>query len=105
MNDDIRPMTPPSETSDEMRALIMGGVLGCHGATAQPATPVAYPVAPKRPLTQTSTFPVADESAKRPKLSEELWKHAGLMHEYGGLKHYMRMVSGEIAWPRPQPPD
>lgn len=121
MNDDVRPLTPPHGGNDMMRELIMGGTLGCHGAISQPETvvhglpplptpvptPVAFPVAPKRPLPPPfPSFPVApDPVAKRLKLGEGPWKHAGLMSEYGGIKQYMRMVKGEIPWPPRDPSD
>lgn len=116
MNDDVRPMTPPNGGTDMMRALIMGGTLGCHGAVSQPATiipalplipqpvsvPNAFPVAPKRPLPPPTfpAFPVALEHVpKRLRLGDGPWKHAGLMSEFGGVKMYLRMVKGEVPWP------
>lgn len=120
MDEDIRPLTPPNGGDDMLHALIMGGALGCHGAISQPMTVAAavpaplpplpqplpvllpFPVAPKRPLPPVPpfhNFPVASQPAKRLKLGEGPWRHAGLMNEFGGVKQYLRMVKGEIYWP------
>lgn len=115
-NDDIRPMSP-MPVNDELQALIMGGRLGCHGAISQsapapavapaalpalPALPALFSVAPKRPLPFPVAFPVAPEPLQKQVKVEnlkQLWKHAGLLREFGGIQSFMRMQRGEVAWP------
>jgi len=82
-----------------LNAMIMGGTLGCHGAILQPMTQTnALPDIPQ-PLPVPAVFPVAPPPAKRMKLGDGPWQHAGLMREYGGVKQYLRMKRGEIPWP------
>jgi len=76
-----------------MRELINGDQPVCCGPDNANVTQLT-----KRHLPQCSALP-----SQRPRLEDNLWKHAGLMKEFGGVKQFLKMKRGDIPWPQTQP--
>jgi len=64
--------------------------------------PPEFTPCPLPPLPPRSPSPQAAPMALPIPPNDKLWRHAGLMQPFGGIKKWLAMKKGDLPWPEPE---